>query len=1822
MNKNNYRLVWSTVRGSWVVAPEFANARGKSGGGINGTVIASILTGLFGMLMGSCSHATGVVSLAPPPPLALPQGGVVTSGNAKINQTTTNQLTINQLTQQAVINWNSFNIGEQATVNFVQPNSNASVLNRVLSIEPTQIFGQLHANGQVYIVNPNGIVFGSGSRVDAGAIVASTLNISDANFMAGNNQFIRGTATGTITNQGKLTTAPGGYVALLGATVNNAGKITTPNGSVILAAANKLQLPVSKSGLITLALEPATVNAAVVNSPEGIISAPNGHVYLSAAAASGLVANAFNQGQIVANGGNVNLNVTQTDGLGETRQQGLIDVSNKAGNGGTIKLLGNRVGLFAGSQTLATGSGGGGTVLVGGDARGQGVDINANAVYMDKDATINVSADQRGNGGNVVLWSQDYTGFFGHILAQGGSLSGNGGAVETSSHTNLQAFGHVNAYAPNGLAGSWLLDPTDVTIVSGASNTNESLAAGIWTPSTNTAQIAAANINTDLSAGTNVSINTASSGTATGNITQNAGADILKNAGGNATFTMNAAGAITLNGNINSTLGTLNTNLNAGGGVSSSGNFNLNGGLLTINNSGNGILSGVISGSGGLTQSGSGTTILTGNNTYTGTTTVSSGTLQVGNVSTTGTLGSGAVTNNANFAVNRSDSFNLSTIASNAAGITGSGNVTVTSTGGGVTLDRSISLSASNSTLTVNAKNGINVNANDTATGAGKLTVNMTNTGASGISINANITTAGGKVTLVDSSTHGIALADTAAGTIDTRLNTSKSVTDSSNTNSGDVVIQTNGVTSGTITVSNNYAANVYARNITLDQTGGSIDSNTGAITTGTSISASGASSVIFNTNGSSTNLNAGGNINIAGNALAGTGIDFNQGNNSTNVTLNAVGIVSLKGSSLNSGYGVKFGGGQFATLNITGGTLNVLGTVNTSAGSSGTGVYAYTWNGNPGIRLAATGNATVEGVITGAGTGYGFAANGKGIGDHVFSLEAGANATVRGDNRASSSNTNPAVYGAGLVVKAGVTSLGGNSATGNASILAETNNASSNAINVDTAPVYLFGVSGVKGGLGYSSFSANGGNLLFQSNQGGINFASNSTAPNSQGTIADSGMRAKNITFDNTGAGMTVNGVVGAGSIDSATGAVTVRGTGAASGVVGVNLADTTYTNSQVTPNVTYTESYQATGNINISGASSDSNSTAINVATNLNAGGNVIIQSKGGHITLNTGSVTGNGSSAAYSGGIGAGGNLTVDNRGSTIAADGTVTLAGTADSGTLQGVTISNAGVSATGALSVYGGSGSNTGLFSSGLMQGGTVTVLGTTSSTVAALALSGSNTRITGSGASTLTGTNSSTGGGIYLGGTETLTVGTGGTLTETGLISNAGNLVANGTGTLVVSGNIINTGALTQSGTGTTILTGTNAYSGTTTINAGTLEIGNGGTTGTLGNGSVTNNANLVFNRSASSNVGNEIGGSGGLTQSGSGTTILSGNNTYAGTTTVSAGTLQVGNGGASGSLGSGGAVVLSNNANLSYKSNTTVNINNDISGAGNVSANANGTMSDLNLNSNINLIAGNLTLNATGAISQSPNMLLNGSNLAMTAYGGGIGFTGQRINSNVNSISLNAADNIFVTNKNAVTVAAKTTSNSGSIDIKTLDGTMIVGSVNGINGITTNGSGNVTLNATSSSGDGLHVQAPITANAGNISLTGLTSGSSGLVSGVYVYGTISGNSISVNGSSTNPSAYGLGYYGAFDKLNAITTLSLNGITNSSNGTGFYSYDGKYSSGTGMSIVGSANGGGLSKGVRFDDASTLVNASSGGIHIVGKSSPGASGIVLGGGIHR
>ncbi|MEY4481958.1 MAG: hypothetical protein RIQ84_1120, partial [Pseudomonadota bacterium] len=187
-------------------------------------------------------------------PGALPTGGRLSAGSATITQNG-NNLNVTQSSQRAVINWDSFNVAANAKVEFVQPNAQAVIHNRVVSATPSQIDGMIKANGQVIISNANGVVFGKGSQVDAAAIVATTMDINDKDFMEGKSTF-KGNGAGTVTNYGKLqTNDPKGYIALLAPEVRNEGYILAKGGvanTVALASGSQVTLDFRGDQLMTV----------------------------------------------------------------------------------------------------------------------------------------------------------------------------------------------------------------------------------------------------------------------------------------------------------------------------------------------------------------------------------------------------------------------------------------------------------------------------------------------------------------------------------------------------------------------------------------------------------------------------------------------------------------------------------------------------------------------------------------------------------------------------------------------------------------------------------------------------------------------------------------------------------------------------------------------------------------------------------------------------------------------------------------------------------------------------------------------------------------------------------------------------------------------------------------------------------------------------------------------------------------------------------------------------------------------------------------------------------------------------------------------------------------------------------------------------------------------------------------------------------------------------------------------------------------------------------------------------------------------------------
>ncbi|MDR5740318.1 filamentous hemagglutinin N-terminal domain-containing protein [Caballeronia sp. LZ016] len=393
MNKNRFRRVFSKRLGMLVAVAEDVTSQGKAPGEGAGPQ-ASSAEGL-GVVSAMTAFAVAILATQPGVSFAqaLPTGGQVTAGQASISQNS-NTMTINQGSQRTVIDWNSFNVGAGNTVQFNQPNAQSQALNRVSGAGASNIQGSLLANGQVLIQNANGVLFGKGSVVNVGALLATTKSINPDAFMAGGSLQLSSTGTNaSVVNDGAIQAQ--GYVTLVGDQVRNSGSIeTAQGGQVVLAAGDSATVALPNGQGIQLTLTNATANALVENS--GTIKAENGSVLLTARGTNTLLDTVVNMsgvtraGTVVADAGNT----------GDVAVTGKIDASNATGAGGTVVLSGDRVGVFGNASIDASGATEGGKVILGGDslhkldgtqAQGMlqdGVQF-ANFTQVDAGATIN-----------------------------------------------------------------------------------------------------------------------------------------------------------------------------------------------------------------------------------------------------------------------------------------------------------------------------------------------------------------------------------------------------------------------------------------------------------------------------------------------------------------------------------------------------------------------------------------------------------------------------------------------------------------------------------------------------------------------------------------------------------------------------------------------------------------------------------------------------------------------------------------------------------------------------------------------------------------------------------------------------------------------------------------------------------------------------------------------------------------------------------------------------------------------------------------------------------------------------------------------------------------------------------------------------------------------------------------------------------------------------------------------------------------------------------------------------------------------------------------
>ncbi|MDR2297064.1 MAG: YDG domain-containing protein [Comamonas sp.] len=370
---HTYRLVWSDASQRYVPVPECARGHSKSKTAKALMPAALVLGAALGLPLSALAQAGTTIGAN-----TLPTGGSVVQGSASIGQNG-NAMTVQQGSGKVIINWGSFNIGKDASVQFQQHQNTDIALNRVTGSDGSQILGQLTANGQVWLVNPNGIVFGQGARVDVGGLVASTLNITDQDFRDGNYRFSRnlqgGGAVAGISNQGQITARDGGSIALLAPTVSNDGVLRAQLGTVAMAAGDRVTLSAGANGLLQVEVDPSTIGTLVENKQ--LIVADGGQVIMTGKAADALSAS------VVSNTGTVQARtLQQKEGRillladmahGTARIGGTLDASAPGGinggtnssNGGFIETSGAQVQVADGVQvTTGAAQGRTGTWLI------------------------------------------------------------------------------------------------------------------------------------------------------------------------------------------------------------------------------------------------------------------------------------------------------------------------------------------------------------------------------------------------------------------------------------------------------------------------------------------------------------------------------------------------------------------------------------------------------------------------------------------------------------------------------------------------------------------------------------------------------------------------------------------------------------------------------------------------------------------------------------------------------------------------------------------------------------------------------------------------------------------------------------------------------------------------------------------------------------------------------------------------------------------------------------------------------------------------------------------------------------------------------------------------------------------------------------------------------------------------------------------------------------------------------------------------------------------------------------------------------------------
>lgn len=954
----------------------------------------------------------------------------VAHGNVSVTQTP-NTTTVNQTSQQAIIRWQSFNIGQHESTHFQQP-AGGVALNRINPAQgPSSIYGRLTATGQIVLVNPAGIFFGPSAFVNVGGIVASTVDMSDQSFLSGQYRF-DGTSpfNGSVVNEGTIIALNHGLVALLGNGVRNDGMIEAQLGQVVLASGSAFTMNFNGNQMISFSVDKKALEGVKTG---GYISANGGQVLITAKAAQGVLDHVINMDGIVEarsvaeHNGSIIISGDEDAGVVQVGGEIYADGLDANETGGSVQVTGYNLMLSSGTTIDVSGASSGGQILIGGDFQGQGSLPHANAVIMQPGVNLIANAVNTGNGGKVVLWSDYVTKTAGYISAQGGAMSGNGGIVETSGKQFLEVGAlTVNTLAANGTTGTWLLDPTDVTI-SAVADDNLSFDGTTYQPTDGTlatsnidvanliAQLDLTNIivTTTPVAGAggaglgDITVSSAISWTGATTLTLDAENDIIINAPITASagnLALQAVNAITINslinvdGSFDATADTITLNANVTSGLdqnyttttsvllassvlltSNLGGVNiftnasgLNGGGfdLSLDVFSASTIDAIISNLANLNKDGTGALSLTVANTYTGTTTIDGGSIIVLDNNSLGD-------DTATVVVNNNGNLNLGsgTLALNQ-------NMTFNN-GSFLTDDNLFSANALNGTITM---------------GAGTITVTVTDAFVFGniLSLNGAIGNTG-DVTIVKNGSGQLALTNTNDLTVASLVNVNAGTVvlasdaaagDAQIAVAGSAILQLSGSTlnidnvislaNGATIIDDNVAGdNILSGDISLNGTNTiAVNNSIGALTLSGIVSGSGVTLVksgdgLLILSGGSANTYSGAFNITAGSVEARKSTALGAG--ASAVTVSSGAALLINGTALSIANNI--------TLNGTGiggtGVLidNSIATNNTLSGN------ITLASNNSIIRVANNGNTlTISGVIDDGASSFGFSKTGSGI--------------------------------------------------------------------------------------------------------------------------------------------------------------------------------------------------------------------------------------------------------------------------------------------------------------------------------------------------------------------------------------------------------------------------------------------------------------------------------------------------------------------------------------------------------------------------------------------------------------------------------------------------------------------------------------------------------------------------------------------------------------------------------------------------------------------------------------------------------------------------